>query len=39
MKIIFCFPVDMSDYNQNYKNFISSVYNEKCLNEAPSNGV
>jgi hypothetical protein len=29
----------MSDYNQNSKNFMSSVYNEKYLGEAPYNGV
>jgi hypothetical protein len=36
MNMTFCFPVEMSDYNQN---FISSVYNEKYVGEAPSNGV
>jgi hypothetical protein len=35
----FCFPVEMSDYNQNFKNFMSSIYNEKYLGEAPCNGV
>jgi hypothetical protein len=31
------FMVEMSDYNQNFKNFMSSVYNEKYLGEAPCN--
>jgi hypothetical protein len=29
----------MLDYNQNFKNFVSSVYNEKCLGEAPRDGI
>jgi hypothetical protein len=33
------FLVEMSDYNQNFKNFMSSVYNEKCLGEIPYNRV
>jgi hypothetical protein len=36
MKMTFCFPIEMSDYNQN---FMSSVYNEKYLDEAPCNRV
>jgi hypothetical protein len=39
MKMAFCFPVEMLDYNQNFKNFISLVYSEKYLGEAPYNGV
>jgi hypothetical protein len=39
MMITFCFPVEMSDYNQNFKNFVSSVYNKECFGEAPCNGV
>jgi hypothetical protein len=35
----FCFPIEMSDYNQNSKNLMSPVYNEKYLDEAPYNGV
>jgi hypothetical protein len=31
------FTVEMSDYNQNFKNFVSSVYNDKYLGEAPCN--
>jgi hypothetical protein len=34
MKMTFCFPLEMSDYNQNFKNFMSSFYNEKYLGEA-----
>jgi hypothetical protein len=30
---------EMSDYNQNFKDFMSSVYSEKYLGEAPSNRV
>jgi hypothetical protein len=37
--LTFCFPVEMLDYNQNFKNFMSSVYNEKYLGEAPCNRV
>jgi hypothetical protein len=36
MKMTFYFPVEMSDYNQN---FMFSVYNDKYLVEAPCNGV
>jgi hypothetical protein len=39
MKMTFCFPIEMSDYNQNSKNFMFSVYNEKYLGEAPCHGV
>jgi hypothetical protein len=30
---------EMSDYNQNFKDFMSSVYSEKYLSEAPCNRV
>jgi hypothetical protein len=33
MKMTFCFPVEMSDYNQMLR-ILSSVYNKKCLAEA-----
>jgi hypothetical protein len=33
------YMVEMSDYNQNFKNFMSSVYNEKYLGEAHCNEV
>jgi hypothetical protein len=36
MKMTFYYQIEMSDYNQN---FMSSVYNEKYLSEAPCNGV
>jgi hypothetical protein len=39
MKMAFCFPIAMSDYNQNFKDFMSSVYSKKYLDEAPCNGV
>jgi hypothetical protein len=39
MKMAFFFPIKMSDYNQNFKDFMSSVYGEKCLGEVPCNGV
>jgi hypothetical protein len=39
MKMAFHFPIEMSDYNQNFKDFMSSVYNEKYLAEAPCNRV
>jgi hypothetical protein len=39
MEMAFWFPIEMSDYNQNSKNFMSSVYNKKYLGEAPCNGV
>jgi hypothetical protein len=39
MKMTFCFPVEMSDDNQNFKNFMSLLYNEKYLGETPCNGV
>jgi hypothetical protein len=39
MKMAFCFSIEMSDYNQNSKNYMSSVYNEKYLGEASCNGV
>jgi hypothetical protein len=31
MKIAFFFLIEMSDYNQNFKDFMPSVYGEKCL--------
>jgi hypothetical protein len=37
MKMALCLLVDMSDYNHNFKNFMSSVYSEKYLGEAPCN--
>jgi hypothetical protein len=39
MKMAFCFPIEMSDYNQNFKDFMYSVYSEKYLGEAPCNKV
>jgi hypothetical protein len=39
MKMTFYFPIEMSDYNQNFKDFMSSVYSEKYFGEAPYNGV
>jgi hypothetical protein len=39
MKMAFCFPIEMSDYNQNSNNFMSLVYNEKYLGKTPCNGV
>jgi hypothetical protein len=38
MKMTFCFPVEMSDYNQKLR-IMSLVYNEKCLGEAPYNEI
>jgi hypothetical protein len=39
MKMTFCFPIEMSDYNKILKDFMSSVYSEKYLGEAPYNGI
>jgi hypothetical protein len=39
MKMTFWFPIEMLDYNQNFKDFMSSVYSEKYLGEACCNGV
>jgi hypothetical protein len=39
MKMTFCFSIEMSNYNQNFKDFMSSVYSEKYLGEVPCNGV
>jgi hypothetical protein len=30
---------EKSDYNQNFKDFVSSVYSEKYLGETPCHGV
>jgi hypothetical protein len=35
----FCFSVEMSNYNHNFKNVMYSVYSEKYLGEASYNGV
>jgi hypothetical protein len=39
MKMVFYLPIEMLDYNQNFKNFMSLVYNEKCLGESHHNGI
>jgi hypothetical protein len=39
MKMEFCFPIEMSDYNNFFKEFMSLVYNEKYLGEAHCNGI
>jgi hypothetical protein len=39
MKMAFCFPIEMSDYNKKIKDFMPSVYSEKYLGEAPCNEV
>jgi hypothetical protein len=38
MKMTFCFPVEISDYNQKLR-IMSSVHNEKCFGEASCNEI